>query len=45
MPMELKPAAGAGRAPFDLTRFQVGVAAGLVVALFVLLAQKEFLAL
>jgi hypothetical protein len=43
MPMDMKPPTGRGRAPFNLTRFQLGVAAGLVAALFVLLAGKGFL--
>jgi hypothetical protein len=43
--MELKPPGGPGGTPFNLTRFQIGVAGGLVVALFVLLAHRGFLAL
>jgi hypothetical protein len=41
--MDLKPPAGPGT-PFTLMRFQVGVAGGLLVALFLLLAQRGLLA-
>jgi hypothetical protein len=45
MPMELKPPGGPAATPFNLTRFQLGIAGGLVVAVFVLLAQRGFLAM
>jgi purine-cytosine permease-like protein len=43
MPMDLKPPGAPPALPASLTRFQLGVAGGLVVALLVLLAQRGFL--
>ena len=45
MPMDLKPPGVPRATPPSLIRFQVGVAGGLLVALFVLLAHKGFLAM